>query len=116
MQRMKTGALFEFACTAGPLMAGASVASLKTYAHHIGLAFQISDDILDVESSSETLGKATQKDKSKGKATFVDFLGLDGAKRKAADLVNQAKNALSSYGHAADSLRTAADFIITRRK
>ncbi len=116
MQHMKTGALFEFACTAGPLMAKADMAALQTYAGHIGLAFQIADDILDVESSSAALGKATQKDKTKGKATFVDFFGLDGAKRQAASLVDEAKRALSRYGAEGDNLRAAADFIITRQK
>ncbi|MBG1231219.1 polyprenyl synthetase family protein [Aestuariivirga litoralis] len=116
MQGMKTGALFEFACTAGPLMAKADTSALKTYAEKIGLAFQIADDILDVESSSEALGKATQKDKAKGKATFVDFLGLDAAKKEATNLVEDAKAALKSYGSKADLLRGAADFMIARRK
>jgi farnesyl diphosphate synthase len=116
MQRSKTGALFEFACTAGPMMADADTTALKTYAHHIGLAFQIADDILDVESNAEALGKATQKDKARGKATFVDFLGLEGAKLEAQALVNQAKSALNSYGAKAAILSAAADFMIARRK
>ena len=116
MQRMKTGALFEFACVAGPMMAGADQTALKSYADAIGLAFQIADDILDVESSAEALGKATQKDSAKGKATFIDFLGLDRAKHEASRLVDQAKSALQAYGDAAESLRAAADFMITRRK
>ena len=116
MQRLKTGALFEFACTAGPLMAGQDAKLLHTYAQHIGLAFQIADDILDVESTSAALGKATQKDSGKGKATFVDFLGLAEAKREAARLTAQAKVALIPYGAAAETLRAAADFMIARRK
>jgi farnesyl diphosphate synthase len=116
LQRMKTGALFEFACVAGPMMAGADQAALKSYADAIGIAFQIADDILDVESSSEALGKATQKDSAKGKATFIDFLGLEGAKHEALRLVDRAKSALQVYGDAADTLRAAADFMITRRK
>lgn len=116
MQSLKTGALFEFACIAGPLMAGADAGALKTYAAKIGLAFQIADDILDVESSAETLGKATQKDKGKGKATFVDFLGVNTAKQEAAKLVADAKAALSPYGAKADILRSAADFMIARQK
>ena len=116
LQRMKTGALFEFACLAGPIMAGADQAALKSYADAIGLAFQIADDILDVESSVEALGKATQKDSAKGKATFIDFLGLEGAKHEALRLVNHAKSALQAYGDAADTLRAAADFMIMRRK
>ncbi len=116
MQRMKTGALFEFACTAGPLLAGANKAALYAYAEAIGLAFQIADDILDVESTAEALGKATQKDSGRGKVTFIDFLGLDRAKEEAARLVEQAKAALAPYGAAADTLRAAADFMIARRK
>ncbi|MEO9167791.1 MAG: polyprenyl synthetase family protein [Aestuariivirga sp.] len=116
MQQAKTGALFEFACISGPLMAGADASALRSYANHIGLAFQIADDILDVESSAETLGKATQKDKAKGKKTFVDFMGLDGAKQQAAGLVAEAKSALVTYGEKADVLRQAAEFMISRRK
>jgi len=116
MQHGKTGALFEFACASGPIMAGADTTALKTYAHNIGLAFQIADDILDVESSAEALGKATQKDKAKGKATFVDFLGLEGAKLEAQKLVTAAKSAVSVYGPKAAILSAAADFIIARRK
>jgi farnesyl diphosphate synthase len=116
LQRMKTGALFEFACATGPMMAGADQAALKSYANAIGIAFQIADDILDVQSSAEALGKATQKDSAKGKATFIDFLGLEGARHEALRLVDQAKSALQAYGNAADTLRAAADFMITRRK
>ena len=116
MQCKKTGALFEFACASGPLLAGADALALSTYANNIGLAFQIVDDILDVESSAEALGKATQKDKHKNKKTFVDFIGLAGAKQEAARLVAEAKSALTPYGEKADVLRQAAEFIITRQK
>ena len=83
MQSKKTGALFRFACESGAVMASADAGQLHQYADHIGLAFQIADDILDVESSAEALGKATGKDQVRGKATFVDFLGLAGAKLEA---------------------------------
>ena len=116
MQSLKTGALFEFACIAGPLMAGQDMTAMKTYAHNIGIAFQIADDILDRESSASELGKATQKDQAKGKATFVDFLGLDGAKLEANKLVAKAKAALHPFGAKAQVLRAAADFMIARRK
>jgi farnesyl diphosphate synthase len=116
MQRMKTGALFDFACAAGPLMAGADATALLRYSHAIGLAFQIADDILDVEATAEAMGKATQKDKDKGKATFVDLLGLDGAKAEAQKLVTEAIAALESYGVKADILRGAARFMIGRQK
>jgi len=115
-QQAKTGALFEFACISGPLMAEQDASALRTYAKHIGLAFQIADDILDVESSAEALGKATQKDKAKGKKTFVDFLGLERAKVEAARMVAESKFALIPYGEKADVLRQAADFTISRQK
>lgn len=116
MQRLKTGALFEFACAAGPMMAGADATALRNYSENIGRAFQIADDILDVESTSAALGKATQKDSAKGKATFVDFLGLNQAKQEAARLVEKAKAALAPYGTGAEMLHQAADFMIARRK
>ena len=116
MQRMKTGALFEFACTSGPIIAGADPTALRRYAENIGLAFQIADDILDVESTSASLGKATQKDRRKGKATFVDFLGMDKAKAEARSLIAKAQAALTNYGGGAATLRAAAVFMIARRK
>lgn len=116
MQRGKTGALFEFACTVGPLMAGEDQLPLRRYAQNIGLAFQIVDDILDVESNASNLGKATQKDRAKGKKTFVDFMGLNGAKEEASRLVTNAKQALQPYGAKAKTLRQAADFITERQK
>lgn len=116
MQARKTGALFRFACEAGAILAQTDAIPLRQYADHIGLAFQIADDILDVESSSEALGKATQKDSDKGKATFVDLLGLEGAKKEAASLVEKAVTALQPYGENARMLAATAAFIIARRK
>lgn len=116
MQGMKTGALFRFACEAGAILAAADRTALRQYAEHIGLAFQIADDILDVEADAATLGKATGKDKGRGKATFVDFLGLDGAKKEAARLTEAAIAALDCYGAKADLLRDAARFMVARKK
>jgi farnesyl diphosphate synthase len=116
MQRMKTGALFDFACAAGPLMAGADSSALLRYSQAIGLAFQIADDVLDVEATTESLGKATQKDKAKGKATFVDLLGLRGAKLEAQKLVAEAIAALEPYGVQAAILSEAAQFMVNRPK
>jgi farnesyl diphosphate synthase len=116
MQARKTGALFRFACEAGAILGEADGSSLRQYADHIGLAFQIADDILDVESSTEALGKATQKDRGKGKATFVDLLGLDGAKTEAQRLVDEACAVLIEYGAKASMLNATAHFIIARRK
>jgi farnesyl diphosphate synthase len=116
MQRMKTGALFHFACQAGPIMAGTDSEPLRIYAKNIGLAFQIADDILDVESSAETLGKATQKDKGKGKATVVDLLGLDNARIEAKRLVDEAIDELVVFGEKSAMLAATARYIIARRK
>ncbi|MFN4141544.1 polyprenyl synthetase family protein [Aestuariivirga sp.] len=116
IQSLKTGALFRYACEAGATLGGADPAPLIRYAQRVGLAFQIADDILDVESTSEALGKATQKDKVLGKATFVDLLGLDEAKARAAALVDDAIASLAPYGEKAATLGEAARFIVTRRK
>ena len=116
IQSLKTGALFRYACEAGAILGGADPAPLIRYAQKIGLAFQIADDILDVESTPEALGKATQKDKAMGKATFVDLLGMDEAKRRAAALVDEAVESLSVYGEQAQVLSEAARFIVERRK
>lgn len=115
IQSLKTGALFTFGCESGAILAGADPAPLTRYARSIGLAFQIADDILDVESTPETLGKATQKDKKMGKATFVDLLGLAGAKARAAELVEEAVESLSMYGEKSAVLNEAARFMVARR-
>ena len=116
IQGMKTGALFRFACEAGAIMAGQDFGPLRQYADNIGLAFQIADDILDVESTPETLGKATQKDKVMGKATFVDLLGLEGAKARAQALTDEAIAVLAPYGARAAMLAEAATFMVNRSK
>ena len=116
LQAMKTGALFRFAAMAGALLAAADPAPLDHFGRAIGLAFQIADDLLDIESSAETLGKATQKDRGKGKATFVDLLGQDGARRRAGELVAEAERALTPYGSRADMLRATARYIVGRQK
>jgi farnesyl diphosphate synthase len=115
LQLLKTGALLKFACEAGAILGRGDRAALRRYGQCIGLAFQLADDILDVESTSEMLGKATQKDHRIGKATFVELLGLEGAKAKARQLAEEADAALSSYDERADLLRAAARFIVLRR-
>ncbi|NBQ49724.1 MAG: polyprenyl synthetase family protein, partial [Marivivens sp.] len=116
LQAGKTGALITWSATAGPRMAGADIGPLKRYGDALGLAFQIWDDVLDVTGDIETVGKAVGKDADAGKATFVSLLGLDGAKRRAADLVTEACDALSIYGETAQTLRDAARFVIARDK
>jgi farnesyl diphosphate synthase len=114
LQGKKTGALIEWAGCAGPRMAGADTAPMAEYSRALGLAFQIADDILDVEGDATKAGKRLQKDAEAGKATFVSLLGLDGAKTRARDLVAQAEAALEPYGPDAENLREAASFVISR--
>lgn len=115
LQAGKTGALILWSALVGPRMAGADEAPLATYAEALGLAFQIADDLLDLESDAETLGKATGKDAAAGKATFVSLLGAEGARERARALVHSACDALHPYGEEADALRAAARFVIDRK-
>lgn len=114
LQSGKTGALIEWAATAGAMMAGADDKPLRTYGRALGEAFQIADDILDVEGDAAAVGKAVRKDEAAGKATFVSLLGMDGAKRRAHELVETACDALSVYEDSADTLRDAARFVVAR--
>ncbi len=114
LQQGKTGALIRWSAEAGAVMAGADPRPLGRYAAALGLAFQIADDILDVEGDAAKLGKAVRKDAGAGKATFVSLLGLDAAKTRAAELVEGACDALSPYGAEAATLRDAARFVIAR--
>jgi farnesyl diphosphate synthase len=115
MQSKKTGALIRFSCEAGAILGKADRSALARYGETIGLAFQIADDVLDIESDAAELGKATQKDKGKGKATFVDLLGIGGAKRDASRLADEADSLLTPYGEKAELLRAAARYVISRR-
>lgn len=115
LQAGKTGALIGFAAEAGAILAGADRGPLRAYAAALGLAFQIADDILDVEGDPEAAGKRLGKDAGAGKATFVSLLGLEGAKARAKDLVTIAELALAPYGAAAETLRDAARFAIARQ-
>jgi farnesyl diphosphate synthase len=118
LQRLKTGALISFSCAAGAILGKASEPlrlALTGYAHDLGLAFQIADDLLDVEGSAEEIGKTPGKDAAAGKATFVSILGKERARDQAAMLARQAAAHLEPFGPAADLLRQAAQFVVTRR-
>ncbi len=115
LQAGKTGALIAWSAEAGARLAQADTAPLTAYAQRLGLAFQIADDILDVEGDPAQMGKAVGKDADRGKATFVSLLGLGGAKRRAQSLVTEACDCLSVYGDNATNLQDAARFVISRR-
>jgi farnesyl diphosphate synthase len=114
LQANKTGALITWAAETGPVLGNTNSSTMRDYAQAVGLAFQIADDILDVEGDAVKAGKRLQKDKDAGKATFVSLLGLDGAKAKAAELVEQACDGLEIFGGTGDNLRHLARFIIDR--
>lgn len=114
LQAAKTGALIEWSAQAGPIMAGADSGPLQSYAKALGLAFQIADDLLDLEGDSAKAGKRLHKDAEAGKATFVSLLGPEAARARAEALVTTACDALSPYGAAADPLRQAARFVTSR--
>ena len=114
LQSRKTGCLITWSAMAGAVIAGADRSPLRHYAEALGLAFQIADDILDIEGDAETVGKRVRKDAEAGKATFVSLLGLDAAKLRAAELCDQACAALNVYGNQGETLREAARFVISR--
>ena len=113
----KTAALLEIAVTSGAILAGATddqVQHLRDYAQRIGLAFQIVDDILDITSTAETLGKSIGKDVAAQKATYPSLWGLEESRRQADKLIDEAKAALDSFGPASQPLRAIADYIVAR--
>ena len=117
MQAMKTGALIRFGCRAGAIIGQAdadALARMDRYGTAIGQAFQIADDLLDVEGDAKTLGKAAGKDAAAGKATLVATLGSDGARARLKELVAEADTALAPFGAKADTLRATARFIAER--
>ncbi|POR50933.1 polyprenyl synthetase family protein [Bosea psychrotolerans] len=117
LQAMKTGALLAASVEIGALIAGAAPearAALVGYGRALGAAFQVADDILDIEATPEALGKATAKDQDRGKATLVSVLGLDAAKRERDRLSAEAIAALAGFGPEADVLRAAARFAAER--
>jgi farnesyl diphosphate synthase len=118
LQAMKTGAILKFCCTAGAILGNAPPAkrdAVNRYGQVIGQAFQIADDLLDVEGDTATLGKAAGKDAAHGKATLVDLLGIAGARARLAQLVTDAENALKPFGADAAILKDAARFVAERR-
>lgn len=118
LQRMKTGEIIAFACEAGGILGKATqqqLAALRKYAHDLGLAFQMIDDLLDVESTEAELGKPVQKDVAAGKATFVTILGADRTRAQAQLLSTQAQRHLEIFESRAQLLRDVAQFVVERR-
>lgn len=118
LQRMKTGALIGFSCEAGAILAKASAEqrrALQLYAEDLGLAFQIADDLLDVESSAAVTGKPVGQDQAAGKATFVAVLGVEEARRQARVIADRAASRLDGFKDRADLLRDMAQFVVSRR-
>ena len=117
IEEMKTGRLISFACQAGAILGKADKAksqALYNYSRGIGIAFQITDDILDIIGNQKLVGKTLGKDKEQGKITFVSIYGLEQARRKAADLICQAQTALQIFGQQAATLQDLAQFILDR--
>tara|TARA_B100001057_G_scaffold496897_1_gene599604 strand:+ start:4737 stop:5624 length:888 start_codon:yes stop_codon:yes gene_type:complete len=118
LQKMKTGALISFAVDAGAVLGGAEASerhALACFAHDIGLAYQIADDVLDIEGDADILGKSIGKDAAHGKSTFVSLLGVERAREQALQLSHQAVGYLDAFGERASPLRESAGFVIQRR-
>jgi farnesyl diphosphate synthase len=118
LQAMKTGALLLFACSGGAILGKANhkeLAAVERYGAAVGEAFQVADDLLDVEGDAATVGKATGKDMAAHKATFVSLLGVNGARDHLKTLVRKAEKAISPFGKDAEVLKVAANFIADRR-
>jgi geranylgeranyl diphosphate synthase type II len=114
----KTGSLIRASVRTGGILAGANEEELRgvtIYGEDVGFAFQITDDLLDIEGTREELGKETGMDSHKGKKTYPSMLGIEESKRKVRELVENALSALSIFNHRADPLRGIARFIIDRR-
>jgi farnesyl diphosphate synthase len=118
LQQMKTGALLRYGCIAGAILGQSSAKeyqALDDYGRALGEAFQIADDLLDVEGDAAALGKQTGQDAALGKTTFVTQLGIDGAKQRVRDLLARADSALAIFGARGEVLRAAARFVAERK-
>jgi len=117
IHRRKTGALLRAAVSAGAILGGAGEADLVRlgeYGASLGLAFQVVDDVLDATASSETTGKVGGRDRERGKRTYVELLGVEGARQRAVDLRRRSLASIASLGPSADALRAIADFVVER--
>ncbi len=118
LEEMKTGRLLHFACEAGAVLGKATLeqtTALKSYARKIGIAFQITDDLLDIQGNQELVGKTLNKDAEQGKMTFVDLYGVERANQMATQLIVEAKKELDIFGNNAEVLQELAQFILIRQ-
>jgi len=118
LQKLKTGELFRFSCLASCILSEKldEIRIFEDFASKLGLAFQIKDDLLDVEGDEKKIGKKTKKDSDRGKETLISLLGKDNAKKKSEDLIFKAIKLLERYGEKAKKLIELTDFIISRNK
>ena len=117
LQKLKTGELFKFCCIAGSILTKSnSIKTFRKYSEYLGLAFQIKDDLLDIEGDEKQIGKKTNKDKTRGKETFISTLGSKDAKKKCITLIDSAKALLKPFGNKASRLILITDYIISRNK
>ena len=119
MHRLKTGALIEASLSSGAVLGGLNstrISMLESYAQNIGLAFQVTDDILNVEGDPEIMGKAVGTDKLRNKTTYPSLLGLKESKDFASRLVENALQAIESFDQKAEPLRAIAKYIVERKK
>lgn len=117
LESMKTGALISYSSAAGAILGQAgeeAINTLETFGFELGLAFQITDDLLDVEGDEDDVGKKVGKDAEAGKATFVSALGIDGARSEARRVTDRALSRLDTFGAQADMLRSVAEFVLAR--
>ena len=115
LQKLKTGELFRFSCVAGPILSEQKdLKHFEEFANNLGLAFQIKDDLLDVEGDEKKMGKKTKKDFSRGKETLISYLGKEDAKKKSEDLINDSKQILKFYGKRANRIIDLTNFVISR--
>ena len=115
LQKLKTGELFRFSCVAGPILSEQKdLKHFEEFANNLGLAFQIKDDLLDVEGDEKQMGKKAKKDYSRGKETLISYLGKEDAKKKSEDLINDSKQILKFYGKRANRIIDLTNFVISR--
>ena len=115
LQKLKTGELFRFSCVAGPILSEEKdLKHFEEFANNLGLAFQIKDDLLDIEGDEKQMGKKTKKDFSRGKETLISYLGKEDAKKKSEDLIKDSKKILEFYGKRANRVIDLTNFVISR--